>query len=196
MTIQIVSSFAVCELYAQEVRFETTSEGIVKGLTRSWKKPPTDTVVPLPNDSKRSTEMRKITVVKKKEGKDVKEEIVVSDTGQIPSVNLKILFDHDSYQIRPESYDLLTELGEALTGDALQDKRIVINGHTDSDGSDAYNLKLSANRALSVKNYLVGNYSIDKDRLKVVGCGEALPLAANTTPANKQINRRVEIQAE
>jgi outer membrane protein OmpA-like peptidoglycan-associated protein len=181
---------------AQEVGFETTSEGIVRGLTRSWKKPPADTVSPPPSDTQSSMEMRKIIVVRKKEGKDVEEEIVVSDTDQTPSVNLKILFDYDSYQIRPESYRLLAELGEALTGDVLRDKQIIINGHTDSDGSEAYNLKLSLNRALSVKNYLVGNYSIGRDRLKIVGYGEALPLVANTTPANKQINRRVEIQAE
>ena len=78
-------------------------------------------------------------------------------------------------------------------------RRIIVlkkkeNQTTDSDGSDAYNLKLSLNRALSVKDYLVGNFSIKRDRLKVVGYGEAVPLAPNTSALNKQMNRRVEVQ--
>ena len=182
---------------AQGLHFETTKEGIVRGLTRSWKPPPQDTRNSmLPQDTLNVPGMRRIIVVKKKDGKDVEEEIVVSEKETAPSVNLKIEFDYDSYTIRSRSYALLNELVQAVTGEALREKVIVIKGHTDSDGSQTYNLKLSLNRALSVKSFLKGAFSIPDDRLRVVGYGEAMPLVSNTTPVNKQINRRVEIRAE
>ena len=52
---------------------------------------------------------------------------------------------------------------------------------------------MSLNRALAVKDYLVGKYGISPDRLKVFGFGESMPLAPNTSVENKQLNRRVEI---
>jgi len=193
----LVLLFVYSPVFGQDAHFETTKEGIVRGLTRSWKPPPKDTRDSmLPQDTLNAPIMRRIIVVKKKDGKDVEEEIVVSGKETSPSVNLKIEFDYDSYTIRSKSYALLNELGQALTGEALREKAIVIKGHTDSDGTQAYNLKLSLNRALSVKSFLVGAFSISDDRLQVVGYGEAMPLVGNTTPANKQINRRVEIQAE
>jgi len=87
----------------------------------------------------------------------------------------------------------LNELGQALTSEKLKGIPVSINGHTDSDGKDAYNLKLSLNRAFAVKSYLTSNYSISPSLLKVVGYGEGLPLVPNNSQANKQINRRVEI---
>jgi len=188
--------FLISVTSAQTVQFESTSEGIVKGLTRSWKKPPTGMSGPLPSDTLDTGKTRKIIVVKKKGGKDIQEEISLPEYQNAPSVNLKVLFDYDSYQIRPSTYGLLEELGKALTSEALKDKRIVIKGHTDSDGSNAYNLKLSLNRALAVKNYLIGSFRITDNRLNVSGYGEALPLVPNISVANKRINRRVEVQAE
>jgi len=69
-----------------------------------------------------------------------------------------------------------------------------LKGHTDSDGSDAYNLHLSLNRALAVQHYLAGNFNLETDRLRVVGYGESMPLVSNISPHNKQLNRRVEVQ--
>ena len=179
------------EILADELGFATEKEEIVRGLTRSW---PKQTVRTRSLSPKVRT--RRIEVMAIKDGKGVKEEIVVVENEPIPSVNLKIEFDYNSYQIRSGSYRLLNELGEALKSKALKEKRIIIKGHTDSDGSDAYNLKLSLNRASSVKNYLVGSFSIADNQLRVVGFGEAVPLVPNITPANKQLNRRVEVQAE
>ena len=179
------------EILADELGFATKKEEIVRGLTRSW---PKQTVRTRSLSPKVRT--RRIEVMAIKDGKDVKEEIIVVENEPIPSVNLKIEFDYNSYQIRSGSYRLLNELGEALKSEALKEKRIIIKGHTDSDGSDAYNLKLSLNRASSVKNYLVGSFSIADNQLRVVGFGEAVPLVPNITAENKQLNRRVEIQAE
>ncbi len=67
-----------------------------------------------------------------------------------------------------------------------------IEGHTDSRGSDAYNMKLSQRRADAVKNYLV-EHGISADRLEAKGYGETKPIATNKTAAGRAKNRRVEI---
>jgi len=178
--------------HAGEYGFETTSEGIVDALTRpaAESRGPTRSLT-------RSLGLgtRAIKVVKKDQGKTVEETVVVSEALPPHSVNIKIEFDFNSYAIRPQSYGLLKELGKALTDDRIKGKMLILKGHTDSDGSDAYNLTLSLNRALSVQNYLVGNFNIEPDHIRVVGYGEALPLVLNTSPSNKQLNRRVEVQA-
>jgi len=134
-------------------------------------------------------------VVWKDQGKTVQETVVVSEAPTPQSVNLKIEFDTNSYAIRPDSFRLLSELGKALTSDKIKGKTLILKGHTDSGGENAYNLTLSLNRALSIQSYLVGNFQIEPDRIKVVGYGEALALVPNTSAANKQLNRRVEVQA-
>ena len=68
-----------------------------------------------------------------------------------------------------------------------------IEGHTDSDGKDASNLKLSQDRAAAVKNYLVEN-GIDASRLTSEGFGEAKPIDSNKTAKGKANNRRVEVK--
>jgi len=70
---------------------------------------------------------------------------------------------------------------------------IDVTGHTDSDGSDAYNQELSERRAMSVAQSLVTN-GVLSERLLIAGYGETRPIAPNTTPEGKQANRRVEIQ--
>lgn len=68
-----------------------------------------------------------------------------------------------------------------------------IEGHTDSSGAADFNQKLSEQRASSVKSYLM-NQNIIAARLNTIGYGETQPVAANNTPQNKALNRRVEIQ--
>ena len=89
---------------------------------------------------------------------------------------------------------LLKEVGKAVVSDSLKDKIIMINGHTDSDGTEQYNLKLSFNRADSVKAYLVTAFDIHESRLLIRGYGELMPLKPNSDSYNKQINRRVEFE--
>ena len=67
-----------------------------------------------------------------------------------------------------------------------------IVGHTDSDGSEENNMKLSKNRAEAVKNALVSVYGIDSGRLTSEGRGESEPVGDNNTPDGKAQNRRVE----
>jgi outer membrane protein OmpA-like peptidoglycan-associated protein len=139
---------------------------------------------------------RSIKVLKKKKGVEVWETVKAPGKRTGGFVNLKIQFDVNSYTIRKGSYKILNELGKALSDPRLRERIITVNGHTDSDGKEKYNVRLSLNRAGAVKQYLIDHYNISPDQLKVVGYGESMPLKPNTSKENKQLNRRVEIVAE
>ena len=70
--------------------------------------------------------------------------------------------------------------------------KIEIAGHTDSDGSESFNQKLSQSRVETVKGRLISR-GVNANRLTAKGYGETKPLVPNTTDENKQKNRRVEI---
>ena len=89
-----------------------------------------------------------------------------------------------------ESEQILTEVALAMK-DNVQIKKIRVEGHTDSVGNDATNLKLSQNRAGSVMSALIKR-GIDPARMEAVGYGETQPIASNATAAGKQENRRTE----
>jgi outer membrane protein OmpA-like peptidoglycan-associated protein len=114
--------------------------------------------------------------------------VVVTDT-KIEILD-KIFFEYDKAVIKGESFPILDAVAATLEGNpdiAL----IEIQGHTDSDGSDAYNLDLSDRRAAAVKKYLVDK-GIAEDRLTSQGYGESQPLERKNTAAAKAKNRRVE----
>lgn len=111
-----------------------------------------------------------------------------------PNSKLLIEFDTNSAALKKTSFYILKELGMALLSEELSGSNMLVAGHTDSDGSDDYNLNLSVQRADTVKQYLTINFDIPESRLKIRGYGESLPLKPNSTPDNKQINRRVEIR--
>jgi outer membrane protein OmpA-like peptidoglycan-associated protein len=108
-----------------------------------------------------------------------------------PSARAFIHFDFDSAAIKPESYSLLQEYGKALQH-GLKDAVLIIAGHTDSVGTETYNMKLSRHRAEAVKTFLVSHYQIDADRLLVQAYGENQPITSNTTKEGRSLNRRVE----
>lgn len=101
-----------------------------------------------------------------------------------------IRFDFDKATIRPDSRETLNRLLKAI--EARPDAGLVIEGHTDAEGSDAYNLTLSENRARSVVNWLVA-HGVSSGRLTAKGFGESLPVADNARPDGRALNRRVEI---
>ncbi len=120
-------------------------------------------------------------------GKTLKEQL--DEDGKI--VTHGILFDSGSDKIKGESYKTLADIGQLLTENPAL--RLSIEGHTDSDGADDANLKLSQNRANSVKSYLADSYKIDGSRLETKGWGESKPIDVNNTPEGKANNRRVEL---
>lgn len=102
-----------------------------------------------------------------------------------------ILFDVNSDVIREESAPTLEEIGTMLQ--QHPDLSIAIEGHTDSDGEEAFNQDLSERRAAAVKRHLIETYRIDGSRLETAGYGESRPVAPNDTAEGKQQNRRVEL---
>lgn len=109
------------------------------------------------------------------------------------AARLKVEFDVNSAVLRPSAYPLLAELGKALKDRRVANRVVCIKGHTDSDGVDDYNLKLSFDRADAVRGYLQGAAGLNVDTLKVFGYGENMPLMPNDSEQNKQSNRRVEV---
>jgi outer membrane protein OmpA-like peptidoglycan-associated protein len=100
-----------------------------------------------------------------------------------------ILFDVGAANIQPQSMGIIRQISQVLQQE--QDMNLKIVGHTDADGSDESNLKLSKQRAEAVKNALVNVYSIDAGRLSTEGKGESEPVSDNETPDGKAQNRRV-----
>jgi outer membrane protein OmpA-like peptidoglycan-associated protein len=108
-----------------------------------------------------------------------------------------VLFDFDKYSLRAAAADSLREVGEVTK--SYGKSPVLIEGHTDGKGTHPYNIKLSENRAASVKKWLVENAGVSGSRITTRGWGETKPVAPNTNPdgsdnpAGRQKNRRVEI---
>jgi len=101
-----------------------------------------------------------------------------------------LLFDYNSADLKPATRANLDELSATLT--KYEDTEILVEGHTDSKGSDEYNQKLSDERAGSVANY-IAQHGVDPGRLIIKGYGESQPVADNETDAGRAENRRVEV---
>lgn len=101
-----------------------------------------------------------------------------------------IRFNSGSADILPQSMGIIRQISQVLNQDSAMSLNIV--GHTDSDGSDESNMKLSKDRAEAVKKALVSVYGISENRLSSEGKGQAEPVADNGTAQGKAQNRRVE----
>lgn len=103
-----------------------------------------------------------------------------------------IYFRLGSADLEPESFPTLNALRRVF----IDNPGIVvqIEGHTDSQGSDEYNLRLSQQRADTVRNYIIDVLGISRDQVSSVGYGEARPVATNQTSAGRAQNRRIEFR--
>jgi OOP family OmpA-OmpF porin len=113
--------------------------------------------------------------------------VVVTET----KIELKqtVFFDTNHASIKRVSFALLSEVAQALADNPTL--KVEIQGHTDSQGSDRANLKLSQRRAESVRRYLIKK-AVAGDRLVARGYGETVPIADNRTAEGRSQNRRVE----
>lgn len=122
-------------------------------------------------------------------GSDTRHKLI--ETGKFTTN--EILFDTNKATIKSSSKTVLDDLGKALKENASV--KISIVGHTDSDGNDSENLKLSEKRAQSVANYFVTNFGIEKSRMTTSGKGESEPISDNDSEERKKENRRVEFNS-
>ncbi len=120
-----------------------------------------------------------------------------SETEITIQISGDVLFDFNAYTIRNEAEVELQKVVTILK--KHPDASVLIKGHTDSKGSEDYNLKLSRERAQAVKNWLVTVANFDEHHINIVGLGESKPIALNKRPdgsdniEGRKKNRRVEI---
>lgn len=102
-----------------------------------------------------------------------------------------ILFDVDKKEIKPTARDSIAQAAEVLV--KYPDTYITVEGHTDSTGTSEYNQKLSEWRADAVRDMLMRD-GVPASRLSIKGYGESAPIADNSTPDGRQLNRRVQLE--
>ncbi|HHD77397.1 MAG TPA: OmpA family protein, partial [Campylobacteraceae bacterium] len=104
----------------------------------------------------------------------------------------KVLFDFNKFILKPEAKIALSVVADIIRENPA--RKIVVTGYTDNIGSDAYNLRLSLQRAQSVADYMIYCEKINPKRFKIVGKGKENPVASNATEEGRAKNRRVEIE--
>ncbi len=102
-----------------------------------------------------------------------------------------ILFDVDKDQVKPEAQSSLFTAADILI--KYPDTYVTVEGHTDSTGSHEYNQGLSERRAMRVQDVLIRS-GVPPGRLSIRGYGETDPIADNSTPEGRQLNRRVQLE--
>jgi len=113
---------------------------------------------------------------------------------EVVRVELDVKFDFDKSIVKEESYGDIKNLADFMK--QYPQTGTVVEGHTDSVGTDAYNQGLSERRANAVKDVLVNQYGVEDSRVKTVGHGEGRPVADNASDAGRAVNRRVEAEVE
>jgi len=113
--------------------------------------------------------------------------------GNLLAITLKgdVLFDFNSAAVKPGLYSEVNKIADAMN--RYPDTVARIEGHTDSVGSESYNMDLSIRRASAVRDLLIQR-GVAATRLETVGFGETMPIASNDTEAGRLQNRRVEIK--
>jgi OOP family OmpA-OmpF porin len=97
-------------------------------------------------------------------------------------------------EIAPEHNELLQNVARAAS--VFPRSQIVVEGHTDSYGSDDTNMSLSQERADAVSAYLADTFGIPAFRISAIGYGETRPIANNETPQGRERNRRIDVRIE
>jgi OOP family OmpA-OmpF porin len=103
---------------------------------------------------------------------------------------IEIAFDTGKAEIKAKYHSELDKIGQFLK--EFPQSKGIIEGHTDSDGSEKMNIKLSQARAESVRSYIITKFGVDGARLSAKGHGSAQPIASNKNAAGKAKNRRID----
>jgi len=124
------------------------------------------------------------------QGKVAGAEVTRVGEGLVVTFASGLLFDFDSDRLRAESKKNLDNLASSLSD--FGDSKLLLVGHTDSQGGDEYNINLSRRRADAVASYLESQ-RVSVSRVQTSGRGESEPIASNDTDEGRQANRRVEV---
>ena len=156
------------KLMGDSLNFADTSSEIIEKLTKQKK-----SGIRARNLSKK-TDMndRGLKRLRKEEGKVIEEGVSAQTAKENSSVNLAILFANDSADILVQSSETLRELADAIQSEELSNKKFIIVGHTDSVGSEQYNLDLSLRRAESVRRYLTEEYQLSASAFAIEDLGQ------------------------
>ncbi|MDX2451906.1 OmpA family protein [Desulfosarcina sp.] len=116
---------------------------------------------------------------------------VYKQGGQLVIRMRGIQFPVGQATLTPDNYTLLSKVQQAIV--TFGQPTVTIEGHTDSTGSAQMNQELSQNRAEAVKTYLVANKTLPANRIRATGYGPSRPLAPETTPEGRAMNRRIDV---
>jgi outer membrane protein OmpA-like peptidoglycan-associated protein len=130
-------------------------------------------------------------VKSKADAPSLKRPPVAAELLALPHFNVDVKFNPDSPIIRPESYQTLGRIADALYDPAMSSYGFLIVGHTESTGKREYNLTLSQRRADSIRDVLVTTFKISAKRIQAVGLGEEQLLDGNHPTA--AINQQVQV---
>ena len=173
-----------------------TVEAIAEQLTRAWEKAkPSEATVEFGLSlTAKSGKLTGLLVdgaaeASLKELANVKEE----SRGVVITLSGSVLFATGKSQLLPIAQNKLAEVAKALSDQGY--KSLLVEGHTDSQGSVDKNMALSQERAQSVRSYLVSQ-GIPSDKIRAEGIGSSRPVADNSTAEGRANNRRVEIVVE
>ncbi|NWF66684.1 MAG: OmpA family protein [Campylobacterales bacterium] len=188
--------------YLRKVESEDNDLGVTLGINFKFNEPKKEVVPEVKKEAPKVVEKPK--EVKVELPKDSDFDTVVDTVDNCPATpkglkvdkkgcalnyNFYVNFDFDKADIKAQYYPKVKEFAEIMKNNPAL--KATIEGHTDAQGSDAYNQKLSQKRADSVMNALIKE-GIAKDRLKAVGYGKTKPVADNATSEGRYQNRRVE----
>jgi len=147
------------------------------------------------DEARKLAELKRLEAEKAaQEARELEEELAAlkakkTDRGIVMTLG-DILFVTAKADLMPGAQRTIDQLAAFLN--KYQTRKLVVEGHTDSRGSEAYNMTLSQHRADSVRSALVAR-GISPERITTKAMGELYPIASNATPAGRQQNRRVEI---
>jgi outer membrane protein OmpA-like peptidoglycan-associated protein len=176
-------------LTVSKVGYETESMVIVTGPTMNTNYVKEIQFLLIPTDSDKSDEPEKEVA-----NKHSKPEDAIKDK---PEVGKKIelhpiYFLQSKAIVRKDSYKEIDRLADYLKQHPTL--QIRVSGHTDNQGEEAGLLKLSEDRAIAIKDYLVQKHAIDAKRIETVGYGASQPINNNATDKLRMANRRVEVK--
>jgi outer membrane protein OmpA-like peptidoglycan-associated protein len=152
-------------------------------------------------EQRKAEEARAAELAKARAGREQAEEALKTTLSQLGQVREEarglivtlpgsIYFDVNKTEVKPAMRERLAEIAKVLA--TVGNRRVLVEGHTDSTGADEYNLKLSRLRAESVRSILIAG-GVSADRIESQGYGKTRPVASNATATGKAQNRRVEI---